>query len=152
MRPHPSSLRASIVPNESLPMKTWRKVHIFSFGYLKPMSLFVAVCMFFIAITGVLLNHKHDFRWMETTRVPTVVLPPAYQEKLDAVRQAQGTADLFLDEAHSAPILWVVTDLHTGEIFGSLGPWFYDLVGISFAVLSVSGIVMYFKIRRRKRY
>lgn len=116
------------------------------------MSLFVAVCMFFIAITGILLNHKHDFRWIETVRVPTVILPPDYQVKLDAVRQAQGTADLFLDEARSAPILWVITDLHTGEIFGSLGPWFYDLVGISFMVLSVSGIVMYFKIRRRKRF
>jgi len=133
-------------------MKNWRKVHIFSFGYTKLLSLFVAVCMFLIAITGILLNHKHDFRWMDTTRVTTSILPPAYQERLDAVREAQGMTDMFLDEAQSAPLHWLILDLHTGEFFGNYGPWFYDLIGVSFAVLSVTGIVMYFKMRRRKRY
>lgn len=133
-------------------MKNWRKVHIFSFGYFKLFSLFVALCMFFIAITGILLNHKHDFRWINTVRVPTVVLPPSYQTKLDSVREAQGIAELFPEEAHSAPILWLITDFHTGEILGSWGPLFFDLVGVSFALLSITGVVMYFKIRRRKRF
>lgn len=132
-------------------MKTWRKIHIFSFGYFKFLSLFVAFCMFVIAITGVLLNHKHDFRWIEKTRVPTAILPPAYQQRLDGVREAQGIADLFPEEAHNVPTLWVITDLHTGEILGSWGPWFYDLIGVSFAFLALTGIVMYFRIRRRQR-
>ena len=133
-------------------MKAWRKVHMFSFGYFKGLSLFVAVCMFFISITGFLLNHRHDFHWVDTTRVPTAVLPPAYQQRLDQVREAQGLGDLFPDEAHSVPLQWLITDFHTGEILGTYGPWFYDLVAATFTVLSVTGIVMYFKIRRRKRF
>ncbi len=133
-------------------MKTWRKVHMFSFGYFKHFSLFIAICMFFISITGFFLNHRHDFQWLDTTRVPTVILPPAYQERLDNVREAQGLADLFPDEAHSVPLQWLITDLHTGEILGKYGPWFFDLIAASFTVLCVTGIVMYFKIRRRKRF
>jgi len=139
-------------PLKVVVMKTWRKVHIFSFGYFKSLSLFVAVCMFFISITGFMLNHRHDFHWVDTTRVPTVILPPAYQHRLEQVREAQGLGDLFPDEAHSVPLQWLITDFHTGEILGTYGPWFYDLIAASFTVLSVTGIVMYFKIRRRKRF
>lgn len=133
-------------------MRNWRKFHIYSFGYFKLVSVFVGLCMFFISITGILLNHKHDFRWIDTTRVPTVVLPPAYQQKLDAVREAQGIADIFPEDAHSVPLLWLITDFHTGEILGSWGRWFYDVIGVSFSILAVTGIYMYFKIRRRKRF
>ena len=133
-------------------MKTWRRIHMYSFGYFKAVGLLVGICIFFISITGFLLNHRHDFPWVDTTRVPTAVLPPAYQQRLDDVRGAQGLADLFPDEAHSVPLQWVITDLHTGEILGTWGPWFFDLIAASFTVLSVTGIIMYFKIRRRKRY
>jgi len=108
--------------------------------------------MFFIAITGFFLNHKHDFQWVNTTRVPTAILPPAYQHRLDNVREAQGLQDLFPNEAHSVPLQWLITDFHTGEVLGSWGPIFYDFIAASFTVLSVTGIVMYFKIRRRKRF
>ncbi len=133
-------------------MKTWRKFHMYSFGHFKLLSLVVVICMFFISITGFLLNHRHDFRWVDTTRVPTRILPPAYQVRLDNVREAQGLADLFPDEAKSVPLQWLITDFHTGEILGPYGPWFYDLISASFTVLCVTGIVMYFKIRRRKRF
>jgi hypothetical protein len=139
-------------PLKARTMKTWRKVHMFSLGYVKGLSLIVAVCMFFISITGFLLNHRHDFRWVDTTRVPTAILPPAYQQRLDQVREAQGLAELFPDEAHSVPLQWLITDFHTGEILGPYGPWFYDLIAASFTVLSITGIVMFFKIRRRKRF
>ena len=125
---------------------------MYSFGHFKLLSLFVAICMFFIAITGFFLNHKHDFQWVNTTRVPTVILPPAYQHRLDNVREAQGLQDLFPDEAHSVPLQWLITDFHTGEVLGSWGPIFYDFIAASFTILSVTGIVMYFKIRRRKRF
>jgi hypothetical protein len=133
-------------------VKIWRKIHMYSFGYFKAVGLFVGVCMFFISITGFFLNHRHDFRWLDTTRVTTKILPPAYQQRLDDVREAQGLADLFPDEAHSVPLNWLVTDFHTGEILGKWGPLFYDLIAASFTILSVTGIVMYFKIRRRARF
>lgn len=134
-------------------MKTWRKVHIFSFGYFKLLSLFSSCVLLVIAVTGFLYNHSHDFRFLETLRVPTQVLPDSYQERLDRTRKAQGLEDLFPDEARSVPIMWVVIDLHNGNFFGGLpGRLFYDLMAGALAVLSVTGIYMYFVIRKRVRW
>ena len=133
-------------------MKNWRKVHLYSFGYLKVVSLFVCVIMVAISITGFLLNHRHDFGWMETARVTTRILPERYQTRLDAVREVQGLADLFPEEAHSVPVMWVITDLHTGDILGPWGRYFFDVVAGVFVVLAVTGIYMYFRIRRKSRF
>ena len=131
-------------------MKIWRKIHIYSFGYFKLLTLFVGLCMFFISITGILLNHRHDFAWIDNTRVPTSFLPTGYQTKLDDVRAAQGLEDLFPEEAHSVPLMWLIQDLHTGDVLGPWGRIFYDLIGVSFVVLVITGVYMYFKIRKRK--
>jgi len=134
-------------------MKVWRKIHIFSFGYFKLLSLFSSCILLVIAMTGILYNHLHDFRFLEQARVPTSMLPGKYQERLDRTRAAQGLGDLFPEEAHSVPIMWVVIDLHNGEFFGGLpGRLFYDLIAGSLAVLSVTGIYMYFRIRKRVRW
>ena len=106
-----------------------------------------------IALTGILYNHMHDFAFLEQARIPTSVLPDSYQERLDRTRKAQGLGDLFPEEAHSVPIMWVVIDLHNGEFFGGLpGRLFYDLVALSLGTLSVTGIVMYWRIRKRVRW
>jgi len=134
-------------------MKYWRKVHIFSFGYYKIVSLFTSILLFIIAITGILYNHHHDFDVLSNGRLPTSILPGSYQERLDDVRQAQGIAELFPEEAHSVPVMWVVIDLHNGEFFGGFwGRIFYDLLGGAMAVLSITGIYMYFKVRKRSRW
>jgi hypothetical protein len=134
-------------------MKTWRKVHMFSFGYFKLVSLASSLVLLVIALTGLLYNHHHDFAFLEQARVPTWLLPDSYQERLDRTRKAQGLEDLFPEEARSVPIMWVVIDLHNGEFFGGLpGRLFYDVMALALATLSVSGIVMYFRIRKRVRW
>jgi uncharacterized iron-regulated membrane protein len=133
-------------------MKNWRKVHIYSFGYFKVVGVFVCVCMVAMSITGFLLNHRHDFAWMETARVTTKILPERYQTRLDDVREAQGLADMFPEQAHSVPVNWVITDLHTGEILGPWGRYFFDAIAGVFVVLAITGIYMYFRIRRKSRF
>ncbi len=133
-------------------MKTWRKVHIYSFGYFKIIAVIVCLHMLFISITGFLLNHRHDFGWMETARVTTSILPGSYQQKLDDVRAAQGLADMFPDEAHSVPVMWLIYDFHTGDILGPWGRYFYDVIGTMYVILAITGIYMYFRIRRKSRF
>ena len=131
-------------------MRTWRKVHIFSFGYFKIVSLISSILILFIAITGILYNHSYDFSFLEKSRVPTKFLPGKYQERIDTTREAQGLGNLFKEEANSVPIMWIVIDLHNGEFFGEFwGRILYDIIAISLAVLAITGIYMYFKIRRR---
>ena len=133
-------------------MKYWRKVHLFSFGYFKLISAWVCIHMLLINITGVLLNHRHTWTWLEKIRVSTSLLPGRYQVRLDTVREVQGIADLFPEEAHSVPLMWLIYDFHTGDILGSWGRLFYDLIALSFIVLTVTGIYMFLRIRRRKRF
>ncbi len=128
----------------SLPL--WRKIHIYSFGYLKWPSIFVSVIFVVISITGILYNHTHDFEFLKKGRVATSFLPASYQERLDKTRQAQGLAELFPEEAHSVPALWLVKDLHTGDFFGPWGRIFYDLVGVSLITLAVSGCYLFLKL------
>jgi len=59
---------------------------------------------------------------------------------------------LFPEEAHSVPVMWVITDLHTGDILGPWGRYFFDVVAGVFVVLAVTGIYMYFRIRRKSRF
>lgn len=133
-------------------MKTWRKVHIYSFGYFKTVSLIVSFLMLIIALTGILYNHHHDFKFLQEGRIPTSILPAKYQERLDRTREAQGIADLFPEEAHSVPVMWVVIDLHNGEFFGYWGRIFFDIIGVSLAVLSVTGIYLYLVIQKKVKF
>lgn len=132
-------------------MRYWRKVHIFSFGYFKIVSLISSVLLLIIGGTGILYNHHHDFEFLADTRIPTAILPHKYQVRLDETREAQGLGDLFPEEAKSVPVMWLVIDLHNGEFFGKLwGRILYDVLAGVLMVLSITGIVMYFKIRKRK--
>ena len=134
-------------------MKNWRKVHIFSFGYFKLVGVLTSTLLLIIALTGILYNHHHDFEFLSQGRIPTRILPDKYQERLDRTRQAQGLEELFPEEGNSVPVMWVVIDLHNGEFFGgTAGRIFYDLLGGAMAVLSITGIYMYFKVRRRSRW
>ena len=134
-------------------MRTWRKVHIYSLGYFKVLSLFSSILLLIIGLTGILYNHHHDFDFLKESRVPTVILPGKYQERLDETREAQGLADLFPEEAQSVPVMWVIIDLHNGSFFGGFwGRLLYDLLAGILVVLSVTGIYMYFQIRKRARW
>lgn len=134
-------------------MRKWRKFHIFSLGYYKLVTLFTSSLLLVIALTGILYNHHHDFGFLRDGRIPTSVLPDKYQERLDRTREAQGLADVFPEEARSVPVMWVVIDLHNGEFFGGMvGRIFYDVIAGALAVLSVTGIYMYFRVRHRTRW
>jgi uncharacterized iron-regulated membrane protein len=134
-------------------MRLWRKTHMFSFGYFKAVSLITSTLLLVIALTGILYNHQHDFDFLRNARISTSLLPDSYQARLDDVRAAQGFGNLFPEEAHNVPIMWVVIDLHNGSFFGGFGgQLLYDAIALSLTVLSVSGIVMYFRIRKRVRF
>jgi uncharacterized iron-regulated membrane protein len=134
-------------------MKNWRKVHIFSLGYFKLVSVISSTLLFIIALTGILYNHHHDFEFLREGRIPTSILPAKYKERLERTRQAQGLGDLFPEEENSVPVMWVVIDLHNGEFFGgTAGRILYDVLGGVLAVLAVTGIYMYFRVRHRVRW
>ncbi len=134
-------------------MRNWRKVHIFSFGYFKLVSVFTSTLLLVIALTGILYNHHHDFEFLRQGRIPTKILPAKYQERLERTRQAQDLGELFPEEKNSVPVMWIIIDLHNGEFFGGMaGRIFYDLLAGVLAVLSVTGIYMYFKVRHRTRW
>ena len=130
-------------------MRTWRKFHRYSFGYSKWLSLITVVVMIVISVTGILLVHQDDFRFMQQSRVPVTILPEQYDDRLVETRAKQGTRDIFT-EKDTVPLRWVVLDLHTGEFFGKLGPLYYDIIAVVFMTLASTGIYMYFKIRRSK--
>ena len=121
----------------------WRKIHLYSFGYYKWLSLLISVFFIVCAVTGVLYNHHHDFEVLEKGRISTTLLPDKYQERLDRTRKAQGLEDLFPEEASSIPVMWLIQDLHTGEIFGFWGRIAYDILGIILVLLAISWCYLY---------
>lgn len=44
-----------------------------------------------------------------------------------------------------------LTDLHTGRLFGALGPFLFDLVALILLTLATTGIVLWLRVRRRQR-
>ena len=129
-------------------LKTWRKIHIYAFGYLKSVSLVVSVFFVVMFITGILLAHRHSFRFLATVKVPLVVLPQAYTDRVDRLNDAQSA----IPGAHldGAPLDWVVRDLHTGKFLGTYGVYIYDVLTLALVVLSVTGIYLYIKIGLRR--
>ncbi len=122
-------------------MKIWRKTHRFGFGYFRWLSVVVGVTFVFIAISGILLEHRHIMsRWT----IPTWLSPDSYIEKLERVRVVQGNANIAIN---SVPVEQIVWDLHSGAIFGKFGWLFYDLIAVSMTVLSLTGIYMFWKVR-----
>lgn len=45
----------------------------------------------------------------------------------------------------------VLLDLHSGRLFGRLGPWLMDLAGLAVAVLAATGCVMWWRVTRPRR-
>ena len=126
---------------------------MYSLGYFKVVSLITSTLLLVIAVTGILYNHHHDFGFLSNGRIPTAILPGKYQERLDRTREAQGLGDLFPEEATSVPVMWVVIDLHNGEFFGGFwGRILYDVLAGILVILSVTGIFMYFRIRKHKTW
>ncbi len=127
----------------------WRKIHIYCFGYFIWPSIFVSILFVIISVTGILYNHHHDFKVLREGRISTAFLPGSYQYRLDTTRKAQGLEDMFPEEANRIPVMWLVQDLHTGDILGPWGRLFYDVVGLIFILLAGSGCYLFLKIQIR---
>ncbi len=125
-------------------MKKWRKVHIFAFGYWRWLSTLSALVIIIISATGILLEHKNDFSFMDRMRISTAWLPDSYQQRLIEIRKQQGTLGLYKDDSGSVPLSWVVYDLHAGIFFGEYAVYYYDFIAAALIVLSVTGIYMFF--------
>jgi len=122
-------------------MKYWRKTHRLGFGYFRWISIFVGVFFILIAISGILLEHRHIMsRWT----IPAWLSPDSYVEKLEQVRISQGNAN---NAIKSVPVERIIWDLHSGAFWGKFGWLYYDLIAISMIVLSITGVYMYWKIR-----
>jgi hypothetical protein len=93
----------------------------------------LALNFLFVVITGVLIEHRELLRLEERT-VSRTWLPSDYRPlDGDEVR-----ADI------------VITDLHSGRLFGPYGPIVVDVLGLGGVVLVTTGAVMYFSSRRRR--
>lgn len=109
-----------------------------------------SIILIIIAVTGIVLIHEHDTTFFSRTRVPTAILPDKYQDKLDAMREAQGIDDQFSSDDKSVPLSWLMYDLHSGEFFGRWAWLYYDLLSAALVVYSVTGIYMFYKLTQRK--
>ncbi|NOZ74114.1 MAG: PepSY domain-containing protein [FCB group bacterium] len=129
-------------------LRTWRIWHRNILGYFRWLTVSSALFIFLIAVTGILLEHKNDFHFLQTSRIPANWLPNKYTERLLALRAAQGATE---NANVSIPLSWVVYDLHSGDILGPAGVIYYDLVAAAMGVLSITGIWMFIVVTKKRR-
>ncbi|MBC8478580.1 PepSY domain-containing protein [bacterium] len=129
-------------------IRRWRQVHGWFTGYRRTLGTVVLILFVVISLTGILLNHRHDFAFVNSVRVPLWLLPGQYTERIEALSVAQ--ADLPGGQLQGVPLRWVIIDLHTGDIFGSWGVFLYDLLSVVFIVLSVTGYYMMIILRKTR--
>jgi len=129
-------------------LKNWRIWHRNILGYFRWLTVLSAVFIFIIALTGILLEHKTDLHFLQTSHIPAKWLPSHYTDRLRVIRSAQEQGD---DQIMSVPLSWVLYDLHSGDFFGIGGTIYYDLVAAAMGVLSVTGIWMFIVVTKKRR-
>lgn len=75
-----------------------------------------------------------------------------WSQTLDT-QAAQAESDTISLLARSSHLTWerVILDIHSGRFFGSLGPWFMDLVALSLIIMAISGIYLWVQGRPKKK-
>jgi hypothetical protein len=129
-------------------LKTWRIWHRNILGYFRWLTVVSALFIFVIALTGILLEHKNDFHFLQTSRIPAKWLPTQYTDRLLATRAAQ---KLPTNNTLYVPLSWIVYDLHSGDLFGEAGVLYYDLVALALGILSITGIWMFIVVTKKRR-
>jgi len=94
--------------------------------------------------------HTPDAEWLEMSAVHGADAPLASialstienQTVKDQLKQNWSRSEL--------PASRVILDLHSGRFFGSIGKYLYDLVAICTILLSITGIVLFFRRPRRR--
>lgn len=85
-----------------------------------------------------------------TKSMPFAPIP--WSQALDT-QAAQAESDTISLLARSSHLTWerVILDIHSGRFFGSLGPWFMDLVALSLIIMAISGIYLWQQSRPKKK-
>ena len=113
-------------------------------GIPTPITALVAVeQQLWLATSEGMFQSQDGSYWQAATQMPTVisepvVLPLSLQQAIQ--RQINGGG-----------VSWerVVQDLHSGRIFGSVGVWVVDLVGLLLLVLAATGLMTWWwRVRR----
>ncbi len=98
-------------------------------------GLVAALWILLLAVTGVMINHQESLGLLDT-EISDNYLPDSYRADVRT-----GTTRLNI----------IVTDLHSGRIFGAYGTWVSDLVALFLLVSLTSGAFSYWIKRRLQR-
>ena len=98
-------------------------------------GLAAALWVLLLAVTGVMINHQESLGLLDT-EISDNYLPDSYRADVRT-----GTTRLNI----------IVTDLHSGRIFGAQGTWVSDLVALFLFLSITSGAFSYWIKRRLQR-
>ncbi|QFU21380.1 PepSY domain-containing protein [Shewanella eurypsychrophilus] len=85
-----------------------------------------------------------------TQAEPLAIIPWSQALSTPAAQSESGRISLL---ARSSHLTWerVILDIHSGRFFGSLGPWFMDLVALSLIIMAISGIYLWQQGKPKKK-
>ncbi len=98
-------------------------------------GLAAALWVLLLAVTGVMMNHQESLGLLDA-EISDKYLPGSYRADVRT-----GTTRLNI----------IVTDLHSGRIFGAQGTWVSDLIALFLLVSLTSGAFSYWIKRRLQR-
>ena len=98
-------------------------------------GLVAALWVLLLAVTGVMINHQESLGLLDA-EISDKYLPDSYRADVRT-----GTTRLNI----------IVTDLHSGRIFGAYGTWVSDLIALLLFVSLTSGVFSYWIKRRLQR-
>ena len=98
-------------------------------------GLAAALWVLLLAVTGVMINHQESLGLLDA-EISDKYLPDSYRADVRT-----GTTRLNI----------IVTDLHSGRIFGAQGTWVSDLIALFLFVSLTSGAFSYWIKRRLQR-
>ena len=92
-----------------------------------------------------------DDELIEWTRAKPLAIIPWSQALNTPAAQLESSRTSLL--ARSSHLTWerVILDIHSGRFFGSLGPWFMDLVALSLIIMAISGIYLWQQGKPKKK-
>ena len=106
-----------------------RSLHAF-LGVVSAVNLFLLIC------TGLLLQHAAMLHLDERT-VSRTILPSGYRPQ---------------DGGYGVRADIVITDLHSGRLFGTVGTLILDVITLAWLVILATGLVMYIlRLRLKQR-
>ncbi len=110
---------------KAVQIRRWRRVHEWT-------GLIAAIWLALTALSGIALNHAETWGLLDT-HLPNRWLPSSYTDEFHPDTTMLNT---------------VMTDIHSGRIFGAAGPWLADIGGAALLVSIISGCYTYLQARK----